>query len=386
MQKVLLALQPSFAVPSVAECVTWVAVHAGVPDRVWTCNGKVIGVAEGKQPSSRSALLGHRLVEEYMASARDAAQLQQVCGQLHHGGLKYGLLYTDECFWFLRYDADSAQGTLYVSEGIMVSQTQPTVLLMLLYVGDLAQQHTTHSTPSITCWQSVPLVLAFLGRFHSLITGESSPEALPHHLRLGHLLGQGSTGSVRLGRTGNVNLAVELIEEGSDVSSACDRLQSELDLYQSLLHPLQGISVPRLMVSGTIEGHPGTRLPFLALELLPVSLADVEAHLGASECERVLEALNSIHQQGVLHGDIEPRRVVYSSLYTLAEPKWIDFSNASRAQSNREVADEAEQCRDMLQEYRKLNRRPNRLRRSTTARGVCQAARRLPCVSCGSTT
>ena len=60
------------------------------------------------------------------------------------------------------------------------------------------------------------------------------------------------------------------------------------------------------MASGTIAGPTGARLPFFALELVPVSLADVKAHLGACECERVLEALNDIHQQGVLHGDIDP--------------------------------------------------------------------------------
>ena len=306
----------------------------------------------------------------------------RVTAQLHHNGLKYGVLYTDECFWFLRYDADSALGTLYVSEGIMVSRTRPTVLLMLLFVGDLAQQHAANSTPSITCRQSLPLMLAFLGSFHSLITTESSPESLPQQLRMGPLLGRGSTGSVRLGRTGNVDLAVKLFEEGVDASSACQRLQHELDLYQGLLHPLQGTSVPRLMASGTVEGPTGTRLPFFALELLPVSLEDVEARLGASECEHVLEALNSIHLQGVLHGDIEPRHVVYSSWNTLAKPKWIDFSNASQAHSSKELADEVEQCREMLQELRKAHSRPYRLHRSATARNVCQATRRLACISC----
>ena len=177
------------------------------------------------------------------------AQLQQVCGQLHYNGLKYGVLYTDECFWFLRYDADSALGTLYVSEGIMVSGTRPTVLLMLLFVGDLAQQHAANSLPSITRRQSLPLMLPLLGGFHSLIIQESSPESLPQQLRMGPLLGQGSTGSVRLSCTGNVDLAVKLFEEGVDASSACQRLQHELDLYQGLLHPLQGISVPRQMAT-----------------------------------------------------------------------------------------------------------------------------------------
>lgn len=87
---------------------------AVIPDRVWMwmCNGKVIGVAEGKQPLSRPTLLGHGLVKQYKPDtlmARATAQLQQVCGQLHHNCLKYGVLYTDECFWFLQYDQDSVE-------------------------------------------------------------------------------------------------------------------------------------------------------------------------------------------------------------------------------------------------------------------------------------
>ncbi len=146
------------------------------------------------------------------------------------------------------------------------------------------------------------------------------------------------------------------------------------------------MSVPRMMASGTIAGPKCTRLPFLALELLSVSLANVDAHLGAAECECVLEALNSMHQQGVLHGDIEPRHVVYSSLNTLrlAEPKWIDFSSACQAQSREELADEVDQCHDMLQGLRRAQNRPNRLHRSRSAitRGFYPAMLRLPCRSC----
>ncbi len=76
-----------------------------------------------------------------MPASQVTAQLQQVCGLLHHNGLKYGVLYTDECFWFMRYEPDSAQGILCVSEAIVVSQKQPTVFSMLLFVGRLAQQH-----------------------------------------------------------------------------------------------------------------------------------------------------------------------------------------------------------------------------------------------------
>lgn len=77
---------------------------------------------------------------------------------------------------------------------------------------------------------------------------------------MGPLLGQGSTGSVRIGRIENVYVAVKLSEEADDPDSAVQRLQHELDLYQHLLLLLQGKSVPRLVASGT--ELTGTRLPF----------------------------------------------------------------------------------------------------------------------------
>jgi len=367
---------------------TGLALCAVSPDRVWTCNGKVIGVAEGKEPRARPTLLGHQLVAEYnpkMPTCEVTAQLQQVCGQLHHNGLKYGVLYTDECFWFLRYESDAAQGVLYVSEGIVVEQKQPTVFLMLLTVGHLAQQHaSTGSTPSFTRRQSLPLKLDFWGSAHRMTLNTTPPESMQHQLRMGTLLGKGSTGSVRIGRVEDVDVAVKLMEEADDPDRACQKLQHELNLYQGPLHLLQGVSVPRLMASGTMAGPTGNRQPLFALELLPISLSDVEARLGASDFECVLEALNRIHQQGVLHGDIEPRHVVYSSLHTLTQPKWIDFGNARHAKSREEVADEIDQCRDMFQELRRVRTRPNPLNRSRSAltRGFCPAMLRSPCRSC----
>ena len=360
---------------NVAQSTGWCAV---VPDRVWMCNGKVIGVAEGKQPLSRPTLLGHGLLKQYKPDkpmGKATAQLQQVCGQLHHNCLKYAVLYTDECFWFLQYD--SANGLRYVSEGIKVSQKQPTVFTMLLFVGHLAQQHAD-TTPPLTCRQSLSLMLAFWGNFGNMAVDESAPDSVPLQLRMGPLLGQGSTDSVRFGRIGDEDVAVKLVEEADDQDSAVQRLQHELDLYQDLLLPLQGNSVPRLMASGTVAG---TRLPFLALDLLPVSLADVQAHLGVCECQHVLEALNSIHQQGVLHGDIEPRHVVYSSHNTLAQPKWIDFSNARLAQSSKELADEVNKCQGMLQRLHRACSRPNQLRRPATSLGISQAVLQSPCRS-----
>lgn len=130
----------------------------------------------------------------------------------------------------------------------------------------------------------------------------------------------------------------------------------------------------------------GNRQRFFALDLLPVSLADEEAQLGAPEFECVLEALNCVHQHGVFHGDIQPRHVAYSSLHTLKEPKRIEFSSVRQAQSSKDLADEFNQCHGMLQGLRRVRNRPNRLHRSGITRAFCPAKPRVPCESCVLTT
>ena len=243
--------------------------------------------------------------------------------------------------------------------------------------GPTACRHfnTLNHTPAVSATR-----VGFPGQLSPDVHEEISSESVQHQLRMGAMLGQGSTGSVRVGRMEGVDVAVKLVEEADDPDSACQRLQHELSLYQRPLHSLQGLSVPRLMASGTIARPTGDRQPVLALELLPVSLADVEGRLGASKFECVLEALKRIHQQGVLHGDIEPSHVVYSSLHTLA-PKWIDFSNARQAESSKELTDEFNQFHGMLRGLRRARSRPNQLQTSAITRGFCLARPRLPCRS-----
>lgn len=154
---------------------------AATPNRVWMWSGRVIAAADAKQIYARPSLPGYGLLEEARANplGTAATQLRQVRGHLHHNGLKYGLLYTDECFWFLRY----IDKVLYISKGAYVTQPRPTVIALLLYVGELARQG---AASTIVTRQHVGSRLAFFGRLlqPGAADGEQ-PEPATHELRVG---------------------------------------------------------------------------------------------------------------------------------------------------------------------------------------------------------
>ncbi len=290
---------------------------AGSPNRVWMCGSVVIAAAECKQVYACPSLPGYGLLEEFRAdpSGKVSTQLRQVCGHLHHNGLEYGLLYTDACFWFLRY----TDGILYVSKGAHVTQQGPTVIAMLLYVGDLAHKAAVVSTPAR---RQLGIMLAFYGTLLRPSSADSEQVPAHHELRMDSILASGSTGSVRSGLLGNVEVAVKIPDVAEDVAedgeNACSRLASELSIYQDALLPLQGSCIPRVVASGTIPTASGARHPFFAMDLLPHSLKQMLSALDDELEQSVLNSLQRIHEQGVLHGDVTPEHVRFSSQVELA--------------------------------------------------------------------
>ena len=326
---------------------------ADSPDRVWTWGKeeKVIAAAECKQVFARPSLPGYGLLDQGRAdlSGKVATQLRQVCGHLHNDGLEYGLLYTDECFWFMRY----VKGTLYVSKGAYVTQQGPTVIAMLLYVGELARKAAAVSMPTR---RQLGIMLAFYGTLLRPSSAESEQPPAHHELRMGSILGSGSTGTVRTGLLGDVEVAVKLPEVAEDTVDACSRLASELSIYQDELLPLQGSCIPRVVASGTVPTPSGARHPFFALDLLPYSLMQMLSSLDDELEQSVLCSLQQIHEQGVLHGDVTPEHVRFPSQEVSSpQPKWVDFSSARRGASGVELVAEKDQCRRMLRRLRTLS-------------------------------
>lgn len=123
----------------------------------------------------------------------------------------------------------------------------------------------------------------------------------------------------------------------------CDRLLQELSVYQQPLLPLQGGHIPRIVASRTVKTSDGFSLLSFALDLMRVSLAQLQEEGDDELEERVTESLDQIHQRGRLHGDIEPVHVMFGSALQPQRPMWVDFSCASRIDDNRQVTAEVDE-------------------------------------------
>jgi tRNA A-37 threonylcarbamoyl transferase component Bud32 len=103
------------------------------------------------------------------------------------------------------------------------------------------------------------------------------------------------------------------------------RFQHEIDLYQGPLRMLQGTAVPFMLYGGRF--YPGRFI--IALSDEGDSLMHIE---GVSDAEKKAmhesfrQALASVHNAGVLHGDIHPRNLVWNRV--TGQGRIVDFGLA----------------------------------------------------------
>ena len=165
-----------------------------------------------------------------------------------------------------------------------------------------------------------------------------APETLTGRYELRGLLGHGGMGDVydgwdlRLGRP----VAVKVLR--SDLAAAADirlRFESEARTAATINHP----NVVAVYDSGEDGGR-----PFIVMERLPGrTLADeiAEAPVGPDRVRvvlaDVLAALGAAHAAGILHRDIKPGNVLFS---TAGAVKVTDFGIAKTAESNQTATGE----------------------------------------------
>ena len=127
-------------------------------------------------------------------------------------------------------------------------------------------------------------------------------------------------------------VAIKLAKPGLFSDEALARLSSEAEILARLEHP----GIARIYAAGTI--HSGARAqPYLVMELIqgkPVTLYAGEAKLSIEGrlqlFQKVAQAVQFAHQQGVIHRDLKPSNILID---THGEPHILDFGIARVAGS-----------------------------------------------------
>ena len=213
-------------------------------------------------------------------------------------GVSIGMLYTDEAFWFFRYDMKA--DFLEVSPCVLASQLLPiTAAGALLYAGKLAisSSPVVHASPEPADGPPGHQVC-----LHQTSDSEHSngQDGIGIVATLGFILGNGSTGTVwecglgdREGR-----FAIKVNKESEDSIS---KARHEASIYQSL-SSLQGKVIPSLVSWGVLTNQPGDSFAYLLTSLHGVPLSDLTEPLSQEQETAVLDSLAAIHSLGIIHG------------------------------------------------------------------------------------
>lgn len=127
----------------------------GKPDFILIDNNRLIPAIEAK---TKRVLSVDDIVETYQENLKDLAEhraspvfvidpIKQIYGYMGHNKLQYGVFSTYERIWFLRRPQDNP-GKLFISEAVMNTATNPTLLQCLVYIMSLARHNPNSSSPA----------------------------------------------------------------------------------------------------------------------------------------------------------------------------------------------------------------------------------------------
>lgn len=136
-------------------------------------------------------------------------------------------------------------------------------------------------------------------------------------------------------------------DEDADIYEA--RLQHEiLMLHSHSLQPLMGTAIVPMMASGELRDGSA----FLATKLMGCSAEDAE--LNAVQEQAILDALELIHQSGILHNDVHTGNVLLPRPHEqLQQPLWTDFGISEICHDRDAHAGELQLCRRLLAKHPK---------------------------------
>lgn len=365
----------------------------GKPDFILIDDNRLILAIEVK---TKWALSVDDIVETYQDNLKDLAErraspvsvvdlIKQIYGYMGHNKLQYGVLSTYERTWFLRRPQDNP-GELFISEVVMNTATNPTLLQCLVYIMSLARHDPDSSFPPAS---PSPPVDDYEPPDEKDDDGDSMHHPPKGFSSRSRRVGQGrnrggagerggssntgkqraagderSEGVLRLedfgwdsfdvidvlgnGRCGTVFGAVL---RGEKVAfKLCDLWQypeyekemlTEVKTYMSL-EQLQGRTIPKLKGAGYTAGG------FFAIATeIAGSPIEVE-ELSDQERNEIVKALSDIHDHSILHKDICPENILIQRHRDGFKVMFIDFAFSERVSNKEEPKKEMAILKMML--------------------------------------
>lgn len=303
----------------------------GKPDFILMDGDRLILVVEVK---TKWALSVDNIVEMYQDNLKDLAkhraspvsvigQIKQIYGYMGHNKLQYGVLSTYERTWFLRRPPDNP-GKLFISEVVMNTVTNPTLLQCLVYIMSLARHNPNSSSPPASPLPPVDDERDDDGDSKGILRledfGWDSFDVID-------VLGNGRCGTVFKAVLRGEKVAFKLCDLWQYPQYEKEML-TKVKTYMSL-EQLQGRTIPKLKGAGYTAGG------FFAIATeIAGSPIEVE-ELSDQERNEIVKALSDIHDHGVLHKDIRPENILIERHRDGFRVMFIDFA-FSKGVSNKE--------------------------------------------------
>ena len=334
--------------------------ESGIPDYSFTENGHPRFFIELKTPWNISG----DLVEQYNSEEENLCithAIRQVFGYMGDAKLRYSVLSTT---WFM-FRPFKHPGTLLISNCIQRTSPGPTLLRcflsMVLLSGD--GNHFTPTPPQSTLpplppqSDSEPLKIDYdedptynpsgtrnqgKGKIRTGCRGSATniEQFNWGEFNITNKLGGGRCGTVYEAIFRGDSVAVK-IGDAWKFPGIEDEMINEAKTYMHL-EKLQGITIPKLKGFGYTGG--GLLAP--ATEISG-SLVRIE-NLCDEERYEVIKALSSLHDLGVLHGDIRPSNILVQYQCGKANVKLIDLGFSRKSLNKKEARIEMNILKRML--------------------------------------
>ena len=305
--------------------------------------------------------------------------IRQVFGYMGDGKLRYGVLSTYERTWFL-YRPDDSPGSLLISDCVERTATDPTLLHCFAYMMTLprggnhfsrtpppspAPSPPTHDDHEPSQEDEYNLETSYKpknkpknssegrkrkksGKGRNSRTKKRCWGSPINHVKQFNWGDFDVTNELGYGRCGTVyeaifrceKVALKIVDSWK-YPKIEDEMMNEASIY-IFLEELQGVTIPKLKGFGYTAGG----LFAIATEVAgsPVKLDD----LSDEERNGAVKALASLHDHGVLHGDIRPDNVLVQYEHNKINVKLIDLAFSRRISNKNEAKKEMITLQRML--------------------------------------